>query len=374
MNIWVIGRNYPLPENGAQGSFELEQAQMLCRLGNKVHYLACCLHPYKKVKNRGIQSWQDSGLSIRVLSAFYLPRIYPIYFVKGRNQLWKKLFEAVEEEDGIPDIIHVHYPAMLMIAEALQSYRNRGVKIVATEHWSKVLKKNLNSAEIREYKKYTKVLNSIICVGEPLKKAVQDLTGMEGIIVPNIVNSCFKPVEVQHDDLRFVAVGRLIKLKQFDRIIEAFSDTFSRDENVSLTIVGCGKELPRLQKLASQRKAKNQIQFLGRLDRNQTAQVVSKSDALICYSRLETFGVPVIEAWACGIPVIASSAIAVVKPWQSRLGIEVSPDDYEGLKIAMRYIYEHRDDYNKTDIRQYALLHFSDEVVSQRLMDIYQQC
>ena len=37
MVIWVVGRNYPLPDNDMQGSFELEQAKMLARYGYDVH-------------------------------------------------------------------------------------------------------------------------------------------------------------------------------------------------------------------------------------------------------------------------------------------------------------------------------------------------
>ena len=94
MKIWVLGRNYPLPENGMQGSFELEQAKMLARGGNEVHYLACSLHPVKKIKKGGMQSWNDEGVEVSVLSAFFAPRVYPLYFIKQRSKKWKKLFRG----------------------------------------------------------------------------------------------------------------------------------------------------------------------------------------------------------------------------------------------------------------------------------------
>ena len=126
MVIWVIGRNYPLPDNGMQGSFELEQAQMLARFGNEVYYLACSLHPFKKINGkRGIQTWKEGDVNISVLSTFFLPRVYPFYFIGKRNDQWKKLLDTVEKKSGIPDVIHVHYPAMLMIADALRSIVKR---------------------------------------------------------------------------------------------------------------------------------------------------------------------------------------------------------------------------------------------------------
>ena len=237
MVIWVIGRNYPLPENDMQGSFELEQAKMFARYGNEVYYLACSLHPVKKIKKRGIQTWLEDGVQVTVLSAFFAPRLYPIYFVNGRNKHWARLFDVVEKKRGIPDVIHVHYPAMLMIADPLKRYHDEGVRVVATEHWTKVLDKRLNYIELKEFKKYDDVFDKIICVGSPLKNSVKSLLGQDADVIPNVVNAIFKPAKETHNGFRFVAVGRLVKIKQFDKIIEAFCDCFLDQKDVSLTIM-----------------------------------------------------------------------------------------------------------------------------------------
>ena len=126
MVVWVIGRNFPLPGNGMQGSFEWEQAKMLSRRGNEVHYLTCALHPTRRIKGQtGFRSWKEDGVSVSVLSVCFAPRVYPVYFVEGRNRRWKSLFREVERRNGTPDVIHVHYPAMLMIAGALEESEKR---------------------------------------------------------------------------------------------------------------------------------------------------------------------------------------------------------------------------------------------------------
>ncbi len=372
MVIWVIGRNYPLPDNDMQGSFELEQAKMLARYGNVVHYLACSLHPIKRIKGNGIHSWTDEGVKVTVLSTFFAPRVYPVYFVKGRNKLWTKLFEAVEEESGLPNVIHVHYPSMLMIADVLKEYHDKGVRVVATEHWTKVLGKKLDSIELKEYKKYSGVLDKMICVGSPLTKSVKELIGMDGEVVPNIVNDLFKPTEKEHEGFRFVAVGRLVKLKQFDKIIEAFCDCFLGQQDITLTIIGGGEEKENLQKHISARQAGSQIKLLGSQTREKTAEYVANSDNLICYSTFETFGVPIIEAWACGLTTTTTTAAAVIDNFDERLGVEVDYRDFDGLKKAMKYVYEHRSEYDKEFISSYARTHFSEEVVYNRLKQLYE--
>ncbi len=371
MVIWVIGRNYPLPDNGMQGSFELEQAKMLARYGNEVHYLACSLHPIKRIKKSGIQTWIDEGVNVTVLSAFFMPRSYPVYFVKERNKKWKRLFGEVENKYGAPDVVHVHYPAMLMIADALKRYHDKGVRIVATEHWTKVLGKKLDAIEIKEYKKYSDVLDKMICVGSPLMKSVKELIGMDGVVVPNIVNELFEPTGKHHEGFRFVAVGRLVKIKQFDKIIEAFCDCFLGQKDITLTIVGGGEEKENLLRIIKKRNADSQIKLLGSQTREKTAEIVANSDNLICYSTFETFGVPIIEAWACGLTTIATTAAAVIDNFDERLGIEVDYNDFDALKSALTYIYKHIDKYDKDYIRLFSVDCFSEKAIYKRLLNVY---
>lgn len=372
MKIWIIGRSYPEPGNNMAGSFELEQAKMLASKGHSVCYLACCLHPVKRIKKRNIQTWRDNNVEINTLSAFFLPRIYPIYFIHHRNKMWKKLFDDVIKRNGYPDVIHIHYPAMLMIADIVKRFKEKGTKIIVTEHWSKVLLKKLDHLELKEYIKYKDVVDKFICVGRPLANSVREIIGIDSIIVPNMLNKEFKISNDFHTNYRFVAVGRLVKIKQFDKIIEAFGQSFHDTPEVSLTIIGSGKELKRLQTIISRDKFDDRIKLLGNLNRQKTASVVSNCDCLICYSLYETFGVPIIEAWACGIPVIATTAANVIDDFDERLGVEVSPNNFDELKDAMLYVYNHKGEYDRTFIADFVNYRFSERVIYEKLMTIYQ--
>lgn len=372
MNVWVIGRNYPFPENSMQGSFEIEQAKMIARYGNNVCYLACCLHLTKRIKKRGIQYWKDDRIEVNTLSALFLPRIYPFYMIKLRNRLWKRLLNDVERRNGMPDVIHVHYPAMLMITDVLKEYKEKGVRIVATEHWTKVLAKKLDPLEMAQYQKLGKVIDRFICVGSPLAKAANELIGVNPIVIPNVVNNLFQPANKTHKGFRFIAIGRLVKVKQFDKIIEAFAEIFFDTNDISLEIIGDGKEKESLQKLIVEKKLQGKVRLLGSQDREHTAKILSNCDNLICYSRFETFGVPIVEAWACGLTTITTTtAAAVLDNFDKRLGVEVSPDNFEGLKEAMRYVYKHRKEYDKQFIAKFAVEHFSEAVIMKELASQY---
>lgn len=371
MKIWIIGRDYPVPSNNMMGSFEFEQAKLLQKRGEEISYLCCTLHPIKVTRSRGYQYWNENGISVHSYSKIFPPRIFPFYMPRLRNRCWSEFLHRVYKKMGKPDVIHVHYPAMMMIADALKEFHNLGVKIIVTEHWTKVLAKRLDHIEMNQYRQYKNIVDTFICVGNPLARVVHDTIGIKAIVIPNVVNNFFIPSDSPHDGFRFVAVGRLVKIKQFDKIIKAFADCFSGMSNVHLSIIGGGDEKEELHRLVKKLGIDDQITLTGALDRRSTAKIVANSDNLICFSRFETFGVPIIEAWACGITAIATTAAAVIDNFDERLGVEISPDDFDGLKKAMLCVYENRNNYNKEYVHQYAMNHFSEKVIGDILMENY---
>lgn len=374
MKIWVIGRSYPMAINNRQGAFEYEQAKMLSQHGNDVAYLACVFHPFKKVKKWGYCSWQEDGMNIYTYSQFYAIERMKLHLESFQKTIWGRLLERVEKETGVPDVIHVHYPANITIASQILAYQKKGTKIVCTEHWTQVLRKVIDKYERNQLKEYADQANAFLCVGKPLKQAVIDLTGTkrELYVVPNVVNSIFHVTVKKHKGFRFIAVGVAFEHKQFDKIIDAFADAFKGKEGFTLTIVGDGPELKNLHKQVNNLGLRKQVRLTGRLSHEDTANRIENSDVLVCYSRYETFGVPVIEAWASGIPVIASTATAAVEEWDDRLGIEVEYDDINKLKTAMTDIYNNYSNFNKEKISMFAMDHYSEDVIYNRLINIYQ--
>ena len=115
-----------------------------------------------------------------------------------------------------------------------------------------------------------------------------------------------------------------------------------------------------------------QITLTGSLSKQQVAERIANSDCLVCYSRYETFGVPIIEAWACGIPTITTTtAAAVIDNFDSRLGVEVSCNSMSDLKEKMEYMYTNIFSFDKKFISKFAQEQFSEDIIYQRLKEIY---
>ena len=100
----------------------------------------------------------------------------------------------------------------------------------------------------------------------------------------------------------FVYIGRLLKDKEVEILIRAFSQLDSSKEDVRLTIVGDGPEMDSLKKLTKE-LGSNNIIFTGEiLDEEQTGKWIYISDAFIMPGRL---GLSVVHSFCFGTPVIS---------------------------------------------------------------------
>lgn len=380
MNIWVIGRSYPTKKNSMRGSFELEQAHLLESHGHRVAYLAAILHPINKVKKWGFCHFKDGKIDIYTDSIFFAPERMHLHPKKLLIKVWEKLLSTAEKELGIPDIIHIHYPGMISIPEAVLKYQSRGTRIVTTDHWSKTLMNSMDSFQRNQLIEYANRADAVLCVSQLLQESIARITKTEKEIqiVPNVVTGLFsleKTVDNKQERYDFVAVGRIAPVKQMDQIALAFAKEFAEKKSVYLTVVGGGKEkeISKIKKIIEEYHVEGQIHLTGTLSREETAKKVKNADSLVCFSQFETFGVPVIEAWACGKPVVGSDSLGFIEYWSEDLGYIVPHDDINALQKKMRQIYEKRGTYDAEAIARFAVENFGEEVVYEKLMKVYEE-
>lgn len=101
----------------------------------------------------------------------------------------------------------------------------------------------------------------------------------------------------------FLAVGRLVPEKGFDKLIMIWSNFIKFYPNYILKIVGKGPELENLKKLAYLTDCESSIFF-----HDETKNIVEyyNSSSYLCVSsEFEGFGLVILEAMACGLPIIS---------------------------------------------------------------------
>ena len=122
-------------------------------------------------------------------------------------------------------------------------------------------------------------------------------------VIPNGVDTdFFRPAPRENDGLRVLCVSRLISRKNLDLLIRAMA--VLRNQEISLTLIGTGNEGQRLRNLAREKQVENQVRFTGRLEHDQILASYQQSDVFVLPSSNEGMSNTVLEAMACGLPIL----------------------------------------------------------------------
>ena len=128
-------------------------------------------------------------------------------------------------------------------------------------------------------------------------------------VIPNGMNQhnlSLRPKMRFHSDgpVKLLYVGRLIKHKNCDFLIEVMNNAVQRGRNWKLTVIGQGPMQNQLHELAQGYSLSGQIEFKSNLSQEELSLEYSSSDLFIFPSQREGFGISVAEAISHGLPVI----------------------------------------------------------------------
>ena len=167
-------------------------------------------------------------------------------------------------------------------------------------------------------------------------------------VVPAAAASVFRPLDeaavepvLAKNGLRrpyLLAVGSIQPRKNLLRLIEAYSDVRHAHRAVQLVIVGPGGfQASRIHEAIVERGLSDAVQWLGYVTDADLAAIYNAAVALVYPSVYEGFGLPVLEAMACGRPVIAANTSSLPEV-AGDAGILVDPFDVSSLRGAMMRI------------------------------------
>jgi glycosyltransferase involved in cell wall biosynthesis len=105
--------------------------------------------------------------------------------------------------------------------------------------------------------------------------------------------------------LRLVSVGRLVWEKAHHLLLDACSRLHSRGIDLKLTIVGEGPERAALETQRDRLGLGDRVDLPGALPESDVAATLRSADLFVLSSVSEGFGVVLLEAMACGVPVVA---------------------------------------------------------------------
>ncbi|PKL40001.1 MAG: glycosyltransferase [Spirochaetae bacterium HGW-Spirochaetae-1] len=294
-----------------------------------------------------------------VLPSFYvpIPGIRSIMEKTGFPFAWPKR-ELLEKAFTGADVIHIQFPFYLGI-RALSIARKMGIPVVASFH---VQPENMiYSLGIRsEYflkilyrfflkRMYNKV-EAVIC---PSKFAESELKNF-GLTTPSFVISNgimpeFRPVKIKKDDSlkdKFIiySVGRLAREKRHNLIMEAIMKSRHR-EYIQLVLAGKG---PLIGQLIEQGKAMPVRPIIGYVSHADLIKYYNMADLYVHTSEVELESLTVLEAIACGLPVlIGDSKISAAQQFALNDAFIFSSGNSRDLADQIDYWFEHRNELAK---------------------------
>jgi len=133
-------------------------------------------------------------------------------------------------------------------------------------------------------------------------------------------------------------VGNLLPHKNLGRLLEAFA-LIRRDVMLAVAGYRDPRYWPALARRAEALGVASRVRFLDFVSGAALPHLYSAAAAVVLPSLYEGFGLPVLEAMACGAPVIASTAGGIPEA-AGDAALAVDPTDVPGLAAAMQRILE----------------------------------
>ncbi len=236
-----------------------------------------------------------------------------------------------------PDVVHSHsadlgYPAA---AEA----RRLGIPSVQTCHglwfpvwgpWS--LRGRAEIALLRRARHA-----AIATVDRPALEALRARGFPRVVHIANGVDLAeFAGPRAEADPPRLLFAGRHEPQKGLDVLLEAVAIVRrERGAGFRLVIAGQGSQTPALRERSRALGLDGVVSFPGALPRGDLVRAYREAGALVLPSRFEGFPIAILEAWAAGVPVIATSVGGVADLCGPENAVLLPPEDPRALATAI---------------------------------------
>ena len=276
--------------------------------------------------SKAIDNWYED-LDIELLSnsgfdqdTFRASNTGKVVYFKKRNELKQaiKMFN--------PDFLHAHYASSYGLLGALSKFHPYFISVWGSD----ILLFPSNPINRKIIRNNFKKADKIIVSSKILFERSSAFTKKNIDIIPfGIDTDHFKPLAIERSDKIVIGtVKSLEKVYGIDILINAFAKVKKEIPQSELQIIGTGSERENLQKQVLELGIGKDIVFRDNVSQNELPAIYNQFDIAVFLSRSESFGVSVLEASACEIPVIATATGGLLEVVDhNSTGLHVNPED-----------------------------------------------
>ncbi len=308
---------------------------------------------------------------IKLFDKFLSQRSYKKYFCSA--------IKHYMQASGKPQLVHVHV-AMKAGVAALWMKNKWNIPYIVSEHWTAYLKdagERIDQYPLVFRKLLKRVLeqaSALTVVSKHLGRSIQIyFPGIKYSIIPNVVDTnIFYPLHIQPaETARLIHISNMNYQKNTEAILEAL---YQIKNTTSFTMHLYGPINAHLQELISKYNLQSYVFVMGEVSQTEIAKAVQQSNALILYSRFETFGCVLIEANACGVPVIVSNLKVFHEIIEEDVnGFFVEGENPAALAEKLKEFILQKYTFDKAAIAASAAEKYNFKRVGQQFLDLYKK-
>ena len=383
MNVLWLASWYPNRTDSFNGDFIMRHAKAVAPFVNRLTVIAAVKDENLKAGSSQIDCSVEGNITTYIIyygrSRWGQP-VEKIFSIKKYLSLHRQLFKKILEEKGKPDIVHVHV-AMKAGLFANELKKKYNIPYIVTEQWTgyfKTARPNIFTMGFLFNRLTKSVLNNaslLLPVSSYLGKVINsNITTVKYVTVPNVVDtSIFFPVNhVENETMQLVHVSVMGYQKNAESMFEALSIFKQKGGKFLMQIFG--PPPVHLIEMVKQKGLDNEIIFKGEVTQAELAPAIQAADALVLYSRYETFGCVLIEANACGVPVIVSRFPVFDEFITEEVnGVFADGDNPVALAATLENFYSKRKNFNRERIAAEAKEKFCYDTVGKMIKDIYEK-
>lgn len=177
------------------------------------------------------------------------------------------------------------------------------------------------------------------------------------------------------DEPLVVTASRLITRKSPDLLISAFAKVLKVVPDAKLVIAGSGREEDNLSRQIKGLNITNSVFMVGKLPKEKVAQLMAAADVFVLPSKVESFGLALLEASAAGVPVVCSNAGGVPEVFQDGFSaLLYPPGDDNAMAKAIICLIQDRELAKKISANAMETVNrFTWEMTAERTLRVYEE-
>lgn len=230
--------------------------------------------------------------------------------IKVWNLIWKLINLRKLIKNQNPDVV-ISFLARVNVASALSMIGIKSPLIICERTWPPFA--SLNNKFLRIYRFLFRGAKKIIVQTQKSKTwMIENFPDTNVKVIPNpiiyplpvLIKKSVSPKSLVLQNRKVIlASGRMVKFKQFDVLIEAFSQIKDKYQDWDLVILGDGEEKDNLNKLSFELGITDRVFFPGKV--GNISEWYKRADLFVLSSIVEGFPNVLLEAMSYGVPSIS---------------------------------------------------------------------